>query len=226
MRRSLRFAISLLLSPISLVAASVVTNADSTRCNSAASSSEPKTLLKGLGIAGAHYDLTAAVRLASGMGGIAQHRAMLSFCRWDTFSIGLTSGASGGLPFSTGEPIDAARRDPHRASVGLHGAELQWRFARLEAVHPLVSVSAGRMTATWHYSLATPPLGITRPSTDPRSSATYVATAFGGELNLFKYVRADIMGGVRAMSSLRTPGLAARPLQGPFLSSSLAFGKF
>jgi len=224
MRRSLRLAVSLLLSPAPLLAASVITAADSSRCRSSSSTSEPKTLLHGL--AGAHYDVTAAVRLASGMGGVAQQRFMFSFCRWESFSIGLTNGMAGGLAFNTGEPLDAARRDPHRANVGLLGTELQWRLTRLEAIHPLVSVSAGRVSATWHYSLATPPLGVSRPGADPRSSAAYGAVAFGSELNLFKYVRADVMGGVRVMSTLRTPGLAARPIQGPFVGSSFAFGKF
>jgi len=226
MHRSLRFAASFIATPFALLLAGTVGTADSTRCNGPTPASEPKTLLNGLGVSAVHYDLTTSVRLASGMGGVAQHRAIIAFCRWPAFSLGVTRGVGTGMPFSTGRPLELARQDPLRASVTLSGLELQWRLARIEAIHPLFGVAFGRIGATWRYSLASPPPNVTRPSIDPRSSASWAAAAAGAEFNLFKYVRLDLMGGVRIMNSLATPGLAPRPLQGPFVSSTLALGKF
>jgi hypothetical protein len=59
-----------------------------------------------------------------------------------------------------------------------------------------------------------------------QSSTPYASGAVGLELNLFTYVRADVMTGVRATGALATRGLASHALAGPYLAVSLGFGKF
>jgi hypothetical protein len=226
MMRSLRFAMGLLATPLAVLSAGTTVAADSTHCAGPTDSQQPRTLFENMAIDGVHFDASTSLRLVDDMGSVSQNRLMISFCRLSGYSFGLAWGPGGGLTFTTGEPLDVARADPHRAAIALVGFEIQKRFAATRVIHPLLSVGAGSMVAGWQYAYGTPPAGSTRPNVDFRSSTAYGAVGAGFELNLFKYARADLMTGARFTGPLSTPGLAARPLQGPFVSGSIGIGKF
>jgi hypothetical protein len=147
----------------------------------------------------------------------------IAVCRWPQYTMGLYGEELVDV-IETSYIAPGSSNFHPSLTLEFGGVSLTRRWRRSDIVHPMVSVRAGSVDASYSYYHTSN--GIAERHVDGRASAGFVAPEAGAEVSLFKYMTIYLTGGVRLVGHLDTPGLSAGDLNKPFVSFGMGFGKF
>ena len=214
----MRLLYSTLLAALPLASATAGCTKDSTRA-------APTTLFGRLPIAALHLDAAGGSAMVGGESrSIVSSRLAIAFCRWPSYSVAAVGGSHATYP--TTDYIASGSQSYHPELYANWSAiELQKRWRDSSIVRPTISVAYGEMSTEYRYShrLAS---GTWEDRQEGASSATYLASAVGVEVSLFKYMTSYLLVGARKVGALNTPGVGRGDFDGRYVTFGFGFGKF